>query len=345
MMNDTLLLLRILGPKPIYTTDIELIKNLSKEKVYELYLHAKINKIGYTYLRALEDAGIINRYPALENELRKQKEIFNKHVQSIKIISEILTDLGIDHVFIKTIYDFPVLSSDIDVLIYPKLSKKLIEILKSKGFVCFDKGPHFISLHNTLIDQQVPRDKMNYDIDIYDEVSLSYFIYFDKKYCFINSQENSNYNVRVPLPEFELLIQLNHSLFEQLFTLFHLYIFSSLSSQININKLEKISNITESKIPLAITSTILFNITSKVFPNIDSYNLSRLFIDPRYELLAITDLPYRFSLKSIAEALLEKSKNTQYLLSLFEFLQALTSPKKLHHIMTQLIIRRKRITY
>jgi hypothetical protein len=50
-------------------------------------------------------------------------------------------------------------------------------------------------------------------------------------------------------------------------------------------------------------------------------------------------------LKYIAEALLEKSKNMRYPLSLFEFLQALVNPKDLHHIITQLIIRRKRITY
>jgi hypothetical protein len=346
MINDTLLLLRILGPKPIYTTNVELIKNLPKEKVHELYLHARINKIGYTYLRALEVSGVINRYPALENELIKQKKLFDKHVQSIKIVTDVLTDLGIDHVFIKTIYDFPVLPSDIDILIQCKLSRKLIETLKSKGFIYFDKGPHFISLYNTLIDSSIPRDKMSYDIDVYNEISLNYLVYLDKEYCFNNFKTNLSYCIRVPPPEYELLIQLNHSIFEHLYTLLHFYTFMRLLSNIDIVKLEKLTKITRSEKILSYTSLITLFIIKNANLNVEKKQLNVLENLADKELLMnINSIPYRFTLTQISQVLLEKAKNPHYLYHMLNSMLHFSYPNQINHVVNQIVLRRKRQTY
>jgi hypothetical protein len=346
MINDTLLLLRVLGPKPIYTTNIELIKNLPKEKVHELYLHARINKIGYTYLRALEVSGIINRYPALENELIKQKKLFDKHVQSIKIVSDVLTDLGIGHVFIKTIYDFPILPSDIDVLIYNKLSVNLIETLKSRGFIYFDKGPHFISLYNTLVDPSIPRDKMSYDLDIYDEISLNYLVYLDKEYCFNNFKTDSSNQVKVPLPEYELLIQLNHSIFEHLYTLLHFYTFIGLLPNIDIVKLEKLAKVTRSEKVLSYASSITLFIVKNTNLTIEEKQLNALENLTNKELLInINRIPYRFTLTQISQVLSEKAKNFHYLRHMLSFMLLLLYPKQITHVVNQVVVRRTRQTY
>jgi hypothetical protein len=346
MINDTLLLLRVLGPKPIYTTNIELIKNLPKEKVYELYLHAKINKIGYTYLRALEVSGMINRYPELENELIKQKKLFDEHVQSIEIMSDILTGLGIDHVFIKTIYDFPVLPSDIDVLIRCKLSRKLIETLESKGFICFDKGSHFISLYNTLIDSSIPRDKMSYDIDIYDEISLNYLVYLDKDYCFNGFKTSLNNCVRVPSPEYELLMQLNHSVFEHLYTLLHFYVFIRILSNTDLVKLRKLAKVTRSEKVLSYTSLITLLIVKNAKLTIEKEQLNALENLTDKELpININRIPYRFTSTQISQVLLEKAKNPCYLYHMLNFMLHLLNPKQLSHVANQIILRRTRLTY
>jgi hypothetical protein len=346
MRNNTLLLLQILGPKPIYTTNIELVKNLPKEKIHGLYLHAKINKIGYTYLRALEDTGIINRYPVLEKELRKQKEIFNKHVQSIKIIGDVLTDLGIDHVFIKTIYDFPILPSDIDVLIHRKLSKELIETLRRRGFICFDKGPHFISLYNTFVDPSIPRDKMNYDIDIYDEISLSYLVYLDKEYCFNNYKTDQSNSISVPPPEYELLIQLNHSVFEHLYTLLHFYTFIKLLSSVEAVQLKRLAKITRSEKVLSYTSLITLAIIKNVNLTIEKKQLDMLknFISKEL-VINMNNIPYRFTPIQIFQVLLEKAKNPHYLYHMLNFMLYLLYPKQFSHIVNQIVLRRRRQTY
>jgi hypothetical protein len=347
MINDTLLLLQILGPRPIYTTNVELIKNLSKEKVHELYLHARINKIGYTYLRALEASGIINCYPMLENELRKQREVFNKHVQSIKIISEVLTDLGIEHVFIKTIYDFPVLPSDIDVLIRCKLSREIIKTLENKGFVWFDKGPHFVSLYNTHVDPYIPRDKMSYDIDIYDEISLNYLVYLDKEYCFNNFKIDSSNKVKVPLPEYELLIQLNHSVFEHLYTLLHFYTFIRLLPNIDIVKLKKLAKVTRSEKVLSYASLITLFIVKNANLTIEEKQLNTLENLANKELLVnINSVPYRFTLTQISQVLFEKTKNFHYLRHMLSFMLLLfLYPKQITHVVNQIVARRTRQTY
>jgi hypothetical protein len=346
MISDTLLLLQVLGSMPIYTTNVKLIKNLPEEKIHELYLYAKINKIGYTYLRALEHSGIINRYPMLEKELREQKEIFNKHVQSIKIISDVLTDLDVDHVFIKTFYDFPVLPSDIDVLIHRKLSKELVETLRRRGFISFDKGPHFISLYNTLVDSSIPRDKMSYDIDIYDEISLSYFVYLDKEYCFNYYKTNQSNPKSVPPPEFELLIQLNHSVFEHLYTLLHFYTFIKLLSNINAIQLKRLAKMTQSEKVLSYTSLITFAIIKRANLTIEEKQLDMLknFISKEL-VIKMNSIPYRFTLMQISQVLLEKAKNPHYLYHMLNFMVHLLYPKQFSHVVSHIVLRRRRQTY
>ena len=346
MRNNTLLLLQILGSNPIYTTNINLIKNISEKKVHELYLHAKINKIGYTFLKALENDGIINHYPELVEELIKQEEIFNKHRESLKIISDVLTDLNVDHVFIKTIYDFPVLPSDIDVLIRDKLSKELIDALRRRGFILFDKGPHFVSVYNTLVDPTIPRDKMNYDIDIYDEISLDYVVYLDKEYCFNDLKINLDKLKKVPSPEYELLIQLNHSIFEHLYTLLHFYTFMKILSDIDIVKLRRLAKATRSERVLSYTATTTLGIITSANLAIEKKLLHVLEDLANEELLIdVNTMPYRFALTQIFQVLLEKAKKPIYSYHMLNFILHLINPRHLNHVVNQLVARRRRQTY
>ena len=345
-MNETILLLQVLGPNPIYTTNVEVARSLSREQTYKLYNHAKVNKIGYTFLNALEKASILGKYPELESELKKQGEIYKKYMESIRIIDEVLTDLGIDHVFIKTIYGFPVLPSDIDVLIYEKLSKNLLELLKKKGFVIFDRGPHFVSVYNTIIDPHVPRDKMSYDIDIYDEISLNYVVYLDKEYCFNDLKTNLDNFKKVPSSEYELLIHLNHSIFEHLYTLLHFYTFMKLLSDVNIVKLKRLAKATRSDRVLSYTSTITLSIITSANLAIER-KLLRVLEDLADEEspIDVNTIPYRYTLTQILRVLFEKAKKPRYSYHMLNFILHLINPKQLNHVVNQLIVRRRRQTY
>lgn len=343
---NTLLLIKVLGSRPVETVNVELMKELSKEKMYELYLHAKVNKIGYTYLKALESAGMIRKLPQLERELEKQEDIFGKYIQSINIISDVLTDLDINHVFVKTIYSFPVLPSDIDVLIYGRLSKNLLELLKKKGFIPFDRGPHFVSVYNTIIDPRVPRNKMSYDIDIYDEISLNYVVYLDKKYCFNDLKINLDNFKKVPSSEYELLIHLNHSIFEHLYTLLHFYTFMKLLPDVDIVKLKRLAKATRSERVLSYTSTITLSIITSADLAIEKKSLRVLEDLANEELLIdVNTIPYRFALTQILRVLLEKAKTPRYSYHMLNFILHLINPRQFNHVVKQLVVRRRRQTY
>jgi len=345
-MNKTLLLLQILGLSPIHTINAEIVEKLTREEIYRLYYHAKINKIGYTFLKVLEKIGVTEKYPGLKNELRKQEEIYEKYFQSIKIIDEDLTELGIEHVFIKTVYDFPILPSDIDVLIYDRLSKELVYNLRKKGYIPFDQGPHFISVYNTHVDSLIPRDKMSYDIDIYDEISLNYIVYLSKEHCFDGTLLNSF--IKIPPPEYELLIHINHSIFEHLYTLLHFYTFLKLLNIIDISKLMKLTKMTQSETALSYAATIALHIIDKSGLNVKRELLEIL----RYyankvgkEISYVDELPYRFSVTQILHVLLEKSKNQQYRHSILNFILHMFHPKQAHHAVEQILLRRRRSSY
>lgn len=344
--SDNILLIRILGLKPLETTDLDLINELSERKLRKLYWYAKINKISFTYLKALEKAGVLKEIPELEKELEIQERIYEKHLRSIEIIRDILTDLGIDHVFIKTIYDFPILPSDIDVLIYGKTLENIALDLIKRGLRVFDKGPHFISIYNTVVDSSTPRPKMSYDVDIYDEISLGYFKYIDKSLCSSDRYKHPR-GVEVLSAECELLIHINHSLFEHLFTLSHLYILSMLLPRINFHKLEALSNLSKSRIPLMLASVIVNEILRHHQEGVSSslVKFIKTFQNKKYATIKVNQLPYRYSLKHIVEAIIEKLHGKYYLFSMLEFTHAFRSQKELNHIIFHIIWRRKRITY
>jgi hypothetical protein len=345
-MDETILLLQVLGPDPIYTVNVEIARSLSREQTYKLYNYAKINKIGYTFLKASEKAGILGEYPELESELKKQGEIYKKYMESIRIIDKDLTELGIEHVFIKTVYDFPVLPSDIDVLIRDRLSKELIYDLRKKGYIPFDQGPHFVSVYNTHVDPLIPRDKMSYDIDIYDEISLSYVVYLSKEYCFDGALLNNF--IKIPPPEYELLIQVNHSIFEHLYTLLHFYTFLRLLNTIDISKLMKLTKITRSETALSYATTIALGIINKSGLNVERELLETLgYYANRVgkEILYVDELPYRFSVTQILHVLFEKAKNQQYRHSILNFALHMFHPKQAHHAVEQILLRRRRSSY
>jgi hypothetical protein len=343
---DGMFLVRILGLRPLETTNVDLINELSTSELRKLYWYAKINKIGFTYLKALEKADVLKRIPELKKELEVQEKMYEKHNESIEIISNILTDLGVDHVFIKTIYDFPMLPSDIDILIYGETLENVASALIKKGLKIFDKGPHFISIYNTIVDASAQRPKMSYDIDIYDEISLSYFKYMDKSLCSSDRYKYSS-GVEVLSAECELLIHINHSLFEHLFTLSHLYVISTLLPRINFHKLEILSNLAESRVPLALVSEIVNKVLKSYQDGMPTplVKFVRSYQNKKYTTIRVSQLPYRYSLKHVAEAIIEKVRKKYYLLSMLEFTHAFRSQEELNHIMFHIILRRKRITY
>jgi hypothetical protein len=347
-MGTTQLLLCILGSRPPNSTNIELVRKIDTQKKIELYLRATVNKLGFTYLKALENSGLIGSGKILENKLKILEKNYIKYLQSIKTVSEILNKLRINHVFIKTIYDFPVIPSDIDLLVEGKISSILEDNLKKKGLIPFDRGPHFVSFFNTLVDPYLPREKKCYDVDIYDEISLSYLVYLDKRYCF-DTSDLVTYNgieALVPSPEYELIIHLNHSIFEGLYNLFHFYVYLNLLYKINEIELVELINKTRSYRAFKYTSSLTRHFIEKGSLAINHKHKRIIDYFAGRELkLDIDELPYRYSLNQVLQLLSEKLNHSQYLRHMLNFAFSILDPLQMDHVTKQFLMRRKRLTY
>jgi hypothetical protein len=187
---------------------------------------------------------------------------------------------------------------------------------------------------------------MSYDIDIYDEISLNYVVYLDKEYCFNDLEINLDNLKKVPPPEYELLIQLNHSIFEHLYTLLHFYTFMKLLSDIDIVKLKRLAKTTRSERVLSYTSTITLRIITSANLAVEK-KLLRMLEDLANEelLIDVNTMPYRFALTQIFRVLLEKAKKPRYPYHMLNFILYLINPRQLNHIVNQLVVRRRRQTY
>jgi hypothetical protein len=117
--------------------------------------------------------------------------------------------------------------------------------------------------------------------------------------------------------------------------------------KIDFYKLETLSNIAKSRIPLALVSAIINEIFWHYQEEIPTSLLKfiKIFGSKKYTTIKVDQLPYRFRLRDIAEAITEKLNRKYYLFSILDFAQAFHSQKELNHIIFHIILRRKRITY
>lgn len=361
--NKTILLTKLLGLNPPTTMNLKLLNTFDKTRIYQLYLHAKMNKLDYLFLKSLEFAGVIERYRFLKDKLLLYDNIFNKFVESILNVSNVLSEMGIHYAFVKTIYDMPVLPGDIDVLIEGQITMNIIDALKSKGFLPFDKGPHFVSVYNTNVDNEIPRLKRSYDIDIYDEMSLNHLIYLDKnqlmkeiefKRMNIHTSFQLDDNDLIPVlsPEYELMVDINHALFEQLFTLLHLYIILLTLRRVELNKLIDLIYKTKSFKIMKHSMNIVICVLKSVFPE-EIFESGLASITDIAKLLEVEscnfrqnmELPYRFKLVQVGSVIVEKASMHKFSKGLLLLILNTLNPSEGGHIVRHVVLRRKRLTY
>jgi hypothetical protein len=176
----------------------------------ELYTYAKNNRMPLLYLRSLVELGIKNEdykdYIVLSD---KWIEIEDR----IKNLIKILDDNDIPYTTFKSIKPYREVTVDIDLLIINSYDRAL-DRLEDSGYRRLSKGP----LSSTFRDARI---KMDYDI--YDEVGVSYIIYFDKdkslKYIVKKEFQTGGY-IDSLSPSVDLLSVIAHSVIkEQMYTL------------------------------------------------------------------------------------------------------------------------------
>lgn len=345
--TKTCKLIKLLGLNPPSTFNERFFLSLSRKELYSLFMYAYINKLGLTFLYSSREYLKRCGYITLYNMYMKLREKYKQFLRSMRMTSDILESLGIEHVFIKTIYGFIFLPSDIDILLLDNHIKEVKKYLRGKGYIEFDTGPHFVSLYNTNIDKDLKRDKTSYDIDLYDEISLSHFIYLDKRlftkrYSKIKTEEDI---MIFPTfhPEEEFIIHINHSLFEHLYTLFHFYGILDLLGKLHETRLNRLIYETNSNFIYRLTIHLTSNILRSCCGSI-CYNKVIRTNDRRPSPFIIF-FPYRYKYTHLFLAIKEKMHNPLYKKSIINLLHSVLNRKYRHHVITELIIRRRRSTY
>ncbi len=339
-------------PTPFYESRY---KPSSQHELAILFRLAQQNKVELLLLEYLNSiASLPYTFKEILMELRKKR--LEMMITASRMIN-ILEQLGYRVATFKSWTPFPAIPNDIDVIIldeiYPKEFKSLVrELVNKHGYQLFDIIPYAVSLHDRRCGNHInPKIKDPYDIDLYYEVSANRIIYLDKRVfqtalrkTSLNDEVISIYTLSC---EYELLTQLVHSIFpEQIFLLYHYYIFLYFLKSVDIQKFLNIAKDTHTyqiiMLPLNIIIGILRKINILTEDNIAYNNVENDYCVDYF----LKNGYYRFKIKEIISLLLGRIiEDSTFRKSFVEQILSLVNVKSSYHVLTQLLIRRTRTTY
>ena len=139
-------------------------------KLSNLYYQACMNRIGFYFLSLLHENGFLSQFLAKDYlKLKvKHERIMEKFVQ----VSSDLESLRVDFAIFKSIKPYPTTTVDIDIIIFDGF-KEAFNGLLDNGYTLLGYGPESVTLRDP--DGIV-------GIDLYNEIAISKFVYFDKEY-------------------------------------------------------------------------------------------------------------------------------------------------------------------
>ena len=322
-------------------------------KILNFYNISVKNKIELLYLQSLKQLGKLGNLGHIYEQRKKDYEVF---LRTIVRTSNLLKEKGVNAIVFKTLMPFEIIPNDIDMIILDKNAEynAIIEFMIKNGFVVFDSVPHCTSLHDMRdIPHVDPNRKDPYDVDLYDEISANYVVYFDKSKLKtkIKTFEIDGEQAVVFYPEVDLAIQLVHSVFpEQLYTLLHYFAVLHCLSQINENVFIRVLQENHVTVPVKETLALTANLHEMAYGFVPSK------LENILKSLEVTDwkrldpfgswtLPCRFNLMTVAKVLFEKSLEMVTLKSLALQLTKMLSPSLMQHVVRHVAIRRIRVTY
>lgn len=180
-----------------------------------LYQYAIKNKIPLLYLESLRRLGMPG---SLKKEYDNLIGRYTETKKAIHRVSKVLNKAGIDYAFFKSIRPYQEVTVDIDILIFDSKYQEVIKAMQHAGYRFLSGGP----LSTTFLDSEA-----GINLDIYDEVGVSYIIYLDKVTLtnFVGNRKLSNGDVvRSLYPEADLLAIIAHSILkEQMYVLSEYY--------------------------------------------------------------------------------------------------------------------------
>jgi len=358
--DETIKLLQIVG-SPFVSEESILPK--TKEEGLELYTHAVKNKIGLTYLEALNKKGILKEF-GLEKKYMEEKRKHDEQLKALKRVTDLFNLHNVKYAVFKSIMPFPATPNDIDVIHFgseEEYSKIRDIMLKSdyidvKGEADADQCMfHDIKYGGYL--QPHPKKKDVYDIDIYQSISASYLKYMDKKKIekYLTTVEVNDTQVKILKPEADLALIIFHSIFpEMLFTLIAHYATLYYFLEINQDEIDNfIKFARENHILFAVRAHLsivgeLHRITHGFIPKKIEDTLKKIGNEKKEVKRCFRNdfkLPHRYGISTVAKILMEKLNESTFRESIPQQFIKMFDYKIVKWVCSELIRRRKRETY
>ncbi|MEM3980069.1 MAG: hypothetical protein QXW86_09400 [Saccharolobus sp.] len=346
-MREAMLKLLYTIPTPFYDArytpesqhEISILLELAKQNKVELLLLESLDKtmsLPFSFKKRLM-------------ELRKKRT--EMAITSYRII-DLLEKLGYKAATFKTWTPFPAVPNDTDVVILDDIDVKefklLVQELANKhSYQIFDAIPYAVSIHDQRCSKHLnPKIKDPCDVDLYFEIAANRIIYLNKRLLERHLRDVSIDHEVIQLymlsNEHELLTQLIHCFLpEQIFLLYHYYIFLYFLDKINLQYFLETAKKAHANyiivFPLSITLDILNIMRSHGRSNGIHKVLVDEFLNKGY---------YRFKIQEIVLTIMDKArKESLFRKSLMIQFASLINIKNFHHVISQIMTRRTRITY
>lgn len=327
---------------------------LEQSNSHELYKIAQKNKIGLLFLQSLEREHITDD---LEVELGKQIQSYRYQLNTTERAANALNTIQCKYAIIKSIYPFPAVPGDVDILIFGdnKEYGNAIAAMKANYFEPFgeqaplEESLHDISSGHKHID---PLLKDPFDVDMYKAVGASHIKYMSKAKLLNQLSEITLNNTKVGTLKkpAELALSIFHSIFpERLYILLlHFFILHTINhmGSTDIDEFSRICHDHKmdyaARVTLSLTETLQEICFGESPPKITEV---RKALGKR-KSTEIDTIPYRYPFKTILETFWHKRNDLEFSKSaLHQAIVTLLNPKMRAHVIEEYRSRAKRDAY
>lgn len=324
---------------------------LENYDIKDLYKIAFKNKIGLLFLESLAEK---NKIGELTVELENQRKLKLQQQNTWQRTADVLNKTGCKYVIIKSIFPFPAIPNDVDVLMLggDKDYRKAIEYLKNDKFIVLDEATLEINLRDTTTAKTLKNlEKEWVDIDIYKEVGASHLVYMNKHKLlpYVKQDKINDKTVNILNPYAEMAISIFHAIYpERIYTLLlHLLILHTID-KMNDHEIKEFQKFcSEQKIENAVLNTLRVTetIQQECFGEVpEKLQIVRSLFGTSKQI-EIYRIPYIFPMSILVNSFWEKRFEPTFISGAIKQIFAMLRPKTARFVIKVYKERADRDTY
>lgn len=308
-----------------------------------LYDLARKNKVGSLYMQRLEAADAVGD---LEDQAENRREYQADVTTAARAVADDFPD-DLQYAVVKSSYDFPADSKDIDIVLF----ESDLDPLKQR---LVDAGYEFAGDSPTTFDVEPPGTDIQ--IDVQTEFALQRVVYFDKETMRKGVAERPVNGVSLPVaakPD-DLALIVIHSITEQLFILKEFFAALYALEEFSPRELDRFfTTVEQNDIGPACRAffTIVERLATAVYGRTPDHLETVLDRYPPYGferrsfVAAGLETPYRYTRQTGLRSIAGKFRNPTFVRSGFSQVPRMIEPGRLTHIGSELLTRRERDHY